>query len=75
VRALLLIAAIILLMALVGWITFGTGPGRSSINLETERIRQDTREALETGADAIHNAEESVRPDDTPDQTRTDATR
>ena len=63
-RALILIAAIILLMALVGWVTFGTGPGRSSINLETEQIRQDTREALESGANAIHKAEEAVRPDD-----------
>ena len=45
-RALILIAAIILLMALVGWVTFGTAPGRSSINLETEQIRHDTRQAL-----------------------------
>ena len=63
-RALILIAAIILLMALVGWVTFGTAPGRSSINLETEQIRHDTRQALETGADAIHKAEDAVRPDD-----------
>jgi hypothetical protein len=64
VRALILIAIIILLFALIGWVTFGTGPGRSSINLETDRIRQDTREALESGANALHNAEEAVRPDD-----------
>ena len=63
-RALILIAAIILLMALVGWITFGTAPGRSSINLETEQIRHDTRQALESGADALHKAEDAVRPDD-----------
>jgi hypothetical protein len=63
VRALIFIAAVILLMALVGWITFGTAPGRSSINLETEQIRHDTRHALEHGADALHKAEESVRPD------------
>jgi hypothetical protein len=64
VRALILIAIIILLMALVGWVTFGTSPGRSSINLETDQIRQDTREALETGANALHQAEDAVRPDD-----------
>jgi hypothetical protein len=72
---LILIAAIILLMALVGWITFGTSPGRSSINLETDEIRADTREALDAGANALHKAEESVRPDDSPRANEPDATR
>jgi hypothetical protein len=75
VRALILIAAIILLMALVGWVTFGVGPGRSSINLETDEIRADTREALDAGADALHKAEESVRPDDSPGANEPDVTR
>jgi hypothetical protein len=68
VRALILIAAIILLMALVGWVTFGTSPGRSSINVETDQIREDTREALESGANVLHKAEEQVRPDNPPAQ-------
>jgi hypothetical protein len=64
VRALILFAIIILVMALIGWVSFGTSPGRSSINLETDQIRQDTREALDTGADVLHKAEDAVRPDD-----------
>jgi hypothetical protein len=60
---LILIAVIIFLMALVGWVTFGVGPGRSSINLETDEIRHDTQEALESGAEVLKNAEDAVRPE------------
>ena len=59
-RAFILLAAIVLILALIGWITFGVGPGRSSINLETEKIRQDTQEVLESGADAMRQAEDAV---------------
>jgi hypothetical protein len=60
-RALILIIAIVVLMALIGWVTFGVGPNRSSINLETEEIRQDTREALASGAEALDKAGDSIR--------------
>ena len=49
-RALIFLVAIVLLMALAGWITFGSSPGRSTINVETQRIKQDTNRALDSGA-------------------------
>ena len=61
-RALILLVAIVFILALIGWVTFGTGPGRSSVNLETDKIRQDTQQALESGAEALEDAKEAVRP-------------
>ena len=61
-RALLLIAAVILLFALAGWITFSTGPNRSTINLETQTIKQDTQRALESSSDALRRAGEEINP-------------
>ena len=59
-RALILLAAIVLILALVGWITFSKGPGRSSINIESDRIRQDTKEVMESGAKMLHKAGDKV---------------
>jgi hypothetical protein len=53
VRTLVGFAVVILLLALVGWITFSSGSDRSSINLETEVIKEDTREIIESGADLL----------------------
>jgi hypothetical protein len=63
--------AIVFLMALVGWVTFGVGPGRSSINLETDEIRQDTQQALESGAQVLRNAGEAVQQQDAATETVT----
>ena len=54
-KSVLTIAILVLVLALVGWVTFGTNSERSSINLETEQIRQDTSEALESTEQAIEN--------------------
>ena len=59
-RALLLIVAIILICALVGWISFSSGPGKSSINVETEEIRQDTKNVLQSGAELLHQAGDKI---------------
>jgi hypothetical protein len=59
-RALFFLIAIVLVLALVGWISFSKSPGRSSINIETQQIQQDTNRALEKGSDLLHKAGESV---------------
>jgi hypothetical protein len=59
-RALILLAAIVLILALVGWLTFSRDDGRTSINLETQEIRQDTKELLESGSQALHEAGEAT---------------
>lgn len=56
-RALIAIAIVVLILALVGWISFSFSDGRSSINLETEEIKQDTQKALESGSDLLKKVE------------------
>lgn len=63
-RTLVLLAAVVLLLALLGWITFSSGPGRSSINLETNEIRNDTQKAVEAGAGLLDDAGKAMgQPD------------
>jgi hypothetical protein len=59
-RALILLAVIVLVLALVGWISFSKGPDRTSINIESNRIRQDTKEVMESGAKMLHKAGDKV---------------
>jgi hypothetical protein len=59
-RALILLVVVILALALAGWISFSKSPDRSSINLETQQIQQDTDRALESGSNLLRNAGEAV---------------
>ena len=59
-RALILLIAIVLVLALVRWITFSKGPDRAAINIESDRIRQDTKQVLESGGQLLHNAGDKV---------------
>ena len=63
-RTLLIIAGLILLMALVGWISFGSGPTRSSINIETQEIKEDTQSALESAEEIIDSGADALSSDD-----------
>jgi hypothetical protein len=55
-RALIFLIAVVLLLALAGWISFSKSPGRSSINLETQQIKQDTDRALQSGSNLLNEA-------------------
>ena len=59
-RALIFLVAIVLLLALAGWISFSNTPGRSSINIETQKIEQDTDRALESGSNLLRKAGDAV---------------
>lgn len=59
-RALILLAAIVLVLALVGWISFSKGPDHASITIESDKIRQDTRQVMESGAQVLHKAEDKI---------------
>jgi hypothetical protein len=61
-RILILLIALVVVLALVGWVTFSDEPGRSSINIETEEIRQDTGEVMHEGSELLQDAEEKVTP-------------
>jgi hypothetical protein len=62
-RAIIVLAALVLLLSLAGWVTFSDGPDRSSINIETEKAQEDTRQTLEKTEDAIESGRQKF--DDT----------
>jgi hypothetical protein len=62
-RVLLIVLALIVVFALVGWITFSDDDGRASINLETDEIREDTGEVMNKGSELLKDAEQEVAPD------------
>lgn len=68
-RALLGLAAIVLLLAVCGWITFSWNGNRASVNVETERIESDTEQIVDEGQELLEKAgreaptrDESVTP-------------
>ena len=69
-RVLILLAAVVMLLAIIGWITFSSGAGRASINVETERVRQDTQKVLESGSEVLQDAGEAVDAKNTSDKSR-----
>jgi hypothetical protein len=59
-RALLFLVIVIALLAFAGWLTFSSGPGRTSVNLETDEIRQDTQEIVRSGSKILNDARDGV---------------
>lgn len=59
-RTLIFIAGLVLIFALVGWISFSRGPDRASINVETSAIRQDTQNAMQKGGELLHKAGDKI---------------
>ena len=62
-RVLIIVLVLLILAALVGWISFSNEDGRTSINLETNEIRQDTGEIMNKGSDLLKEAEHEVNPE------------
>jgi hypothetical protein len=62
-RALIIFVLIVLLLALIGWVSFNRNGSKASINLETDRIKSDTQEMIEAGKSVLH---ESDRPAEGP---------
>jgi hypothetical protein len=61
-RFLIILAVVILLLAIAGWITFSKDSGRTSINIETNEIREDTGAIMNKGANLLNNAENEIAP-------------
>jgi hypothetical protein len=76
-RVLIIVVALILVGVLVGWITFHKGPDQSSININTGAIRQDTKQAVESGAQLLHRAGDKMDAEAkrTPDASTSDTNR
>ena len=62
-RVLILLAAVVLVFALLGWISFNNSPGRASVNIESDRIRQDADRAMQTGGELLQKAGDKVSSD------------
>src|SRR5215831_1644694 len=67
-RVLIGLALVVLLLAVVGWITFSHNGARTSINLETSQIKHDTSEMVDSGKTLLENAKTATtdqnRPND-----------
>lgn len=60
-RAIIILVLLVLLMALAGWVTYSEGPGRSSINIETDKIERDAKDAAESASDALETGANALR--------------
>jgi hypothetical protein len=54
-RVILILAVVVLLMALVGWIKFSNTPQQSTISIEKETIKQDTDRVVERGNEFLED--------------------
>ncbi|HEY3391487.1 MAG TPA: hypothetical protein VGK58_02180 [Lacipirellulaceae bacterium] len=61
-KALVFLIVVIALLAFAGWLTFSSGPGRTSVNLETNEIREDTQKIVRSGAKIIDRAGDELQP-------------
>lgn len=59
-RAIIFLAVVVLIMVLVGWISFSSQPGRSTINVETQKIESDTERIVESGKNLVREAGDAV---------------
>jgi len=67
-RGILLIILVVLVLAVVGWITFNRDPARPGVNIETQKMKDDTKKAVDKGADLLRKAGQSINPDSEPEQ-------
>ena len=60
-KAILIVLAIVIVLVLIGWVSFGTSDNGASISVDTDRIQQDTGEAIERGGELIENTRDEIR--------------
>lgn len=73
-RAILILVGVVIVLALIGWVTFSTSPDRATMNVETETIKQDTSEMVDAGERLVESAEDSLDDDESPATTDQDTT-
>ena len=44
----------------IGWLTFNHDTQRTGINLETQKMKDDTKKAMENGSELLKKAERSI---------------
>ena len=59
-RGILWLLLVILVLALIGWLTFNRDPARPGVNIETQKMKDDTKKAMDRGAELLKKAEQSI---------------
>ncbi len=60
-RALIVVAVIVLIMIGLGWITFRNGGDATNIQIETQKMKDDTEKAIDKGKEFFDEAGQRTR--------------
>ncbi len=56
-RAILIVVCAVLIMVVLGWMTFNRSPGEATININTEKIEADTQRVIKRGDEILHKVD------------------
>ncbi|MFG0263184.1 MAG: hypothetical protein ACF788_12400 [Novipirellula sp. JB048] len=59
-RAVIIIVVLVLVFVLIGWIRFGSLDGDPAVRVDTEKVKQDTSEMVETSKRAVDGAARKI---------------
>ncbi len=59
-RTLLFIVVIVLLLSLAGWLVFDFSGNSASVEVRTDKIRQDTEDVVDKSKELLHQAEQEI---------------
>jgi hypothetical protein len=57
-RVLIVVAVLLLICGLVGWVQYSSSDGNPTIHVDTEKVKQDTASIIEKSKQAIDGATE-----------------
>ena len=60
-RAILLIVVILVVLALVGWVSFSTPDGDPTLRIDADKVKQDTAVIVEKSKQALDNVAKQNR--------------
>lgn len=59
-RAIIVVAIVVLVLALVGWIQFSSPDGNPTIQIDTEKVKEDTSTLVEKAKGAAEEVDRRV---------------
>lgn len=59
-RALIAIVLLMLVLGLIGWLRFSSPDGNPTIQVDTEKVKQDTAEIVEKSKQAVDTAAKKI---------------
>ena len=59
-RVILILIIIVVLMAIGGWLVFNFGNNSASVNVNSDKIKQDASQAVEATKALLNRAEENI---------------